>query len=321
VPDARALTIYALMDSKSVAGAYRIDLAPGETLITDIDAALYPRQDAERWGVAPLTSMFLTGAADHRVSGDWRRQIHDSEGLAMHTGAGEWLWRPLSNPAGVHLYTFADRGPRGFGLMQRDRDFDHYQDDGVFYERRPSVWVTPKGDWGAGGVQLLELPAPDETWDNIVAAWSPSSMPPPGGEALYSYRLHWGSHTPGAPPLALVAATRTGIGGIVGQPRKTFSWRFVVEFAGGGLATLGKDAKVEPRISAARGVIELPSARPLASINGYRAMFDLKPTDDSIEPIELRLVLTVNGAILTETWIFQWAPPAPDERRRLIERG
>ncbi|MBS0319551.1 MAG: glucan biosynthesis protein D [Proteobacteria bacterium] len=320
-PGATTLTLYALMDSKSVTGAYRFDLAPGATLVSDVDAALYPRRAAERWGVAPLTSMFLVGSADRRVSGDWRPQIHDSEGLSMHTGAGGWLWRPLSNPEGVHLYTFADRNPRGFGLMQRDRDFDHYQDDGVFYERRPSAWVAPKGDWGDGGVQLLELPAPDETYDNIVAAWKPATMPAPGGEALYAYRIYWGARTPGVPPLAAVTATRTGLGGIVGHKRTQFSWRFVVEFAGGSLATLGKDTKVVPRIHASRGIVELVSARPLDAIHGVRAMFDVRPTDDSIEPVELSLVLTIDDVPVSETWVDQWVPPAPAERARLLARG
>lgn len=320
-PGADLLTLYALLDSPSVTGAYRFDFKPGGTLTTDIDAALYPRKPIERIGVAPLTSMFLVGSADHRVSGDWRPQIHDSDGLAMHTGTGEWLWRPLSNPTGVHLYTFVDENPRGFGLLQRDRSFDHFQDDGVFYDRRPSVWVLPKSGWGRGGVQLLELPAPNETFDNIVAYWMPEGSPQPGQELLYSYRLYWGEDVPAVPPLARVVATRSGLGGVVGLERTVFSWRFVVDFAGGELATLGKDVKVEPVISASRGAIEIPSARPLDAVHGYRAMFDIRPPDSSIEPIDLRLQLTIDGQVVSETWLFEWVPPTPAERQRLLERG
>lgn len=320
-PGAQVLTLYALLDSPSVAGAYRIDLAPGDTLIADVDAAIYPRKSIEHMGVAPLTSMFLVGSADRRVGGDWRPQVHDSDGLAMHTGAGEWLWRPLSNPVGVHLYTYVDQDPRGFGLMQRDRDFDHYQDDGVFYERRPSVWVVPKAAWGRGGVQLLELPAPNETYDNIVVYWMPAKSPEPGQEALYSYRTYWGQRMPATPPVARVVSTRAGLGGIVGHARTAFSWRFVIDFAGGGLATLGRDARVQPVISASRGTIEIPSARPLASIEGYRAIFDIQPPDASIEPIDLRLQLKLDDQVLSETWLYQWVPPPAAERTRLLQVG
>jgi periplasmic glucans biosynthesis protein len=320
-PDADLLTVYALLDSPSITGAYRLDFKPGGTLTTDVDVALYPRKPIERIGVAPLTSMFLVGSADHRVSGDWRPQIHDSDGLALHTGAGEWLWRPLSNPVGVHLYTFVDENPRGFGLLQRDRNFDHFQDDGAFYDRRPSVWVSPKSEWGRGGVQLLELPAPNETFDNVVAYWKPEGSPQPGQELLYSYRLYWGEDVPAAPPLARVLATHTGLGGVVGHERKVFSWRFVVDFAGGELTTLGKEAKVEPVISASRGTVEIPSARPLYAVNGYRAIFDIRPPDNSIEPIDLRLQLRIDGQVVSETWLFEWVPPMHSERERLLERG
>jgi glucans biosynthesis protein len=168
------LTVYALLDSPSITGAYRVDITPQGTLTMDIDAALYPRKPIDRLGVAPLTSMYLYGENDRRMATDWRPEVHDSDGLSMLNGAGEWLWRPLSNPAGVRLYSYADQKTQGFGLIQRDRNFEHYQDDGVFYERRPSLWVTPKPlrpeGWGPGSVQLLELPAASETYDNIVAA-------------------------------------------------------------------------------------------------------------------------------------------------------
>jgi glucans biosynthesis protein len=189
----------------------------------------------------------------------------------------------------------------------------------VYYERRPSLWVEPKatasGGWGKGAVQLVELPAPDETFDNIVAYWNPADKPQPGQELLFSYRLHWGARMPFAAPLAQVVATRTGIGGVVGRKRHYFSWRFAVDFAGGQLPTLAKNAKVEPVISASRGEVEITSSRPQLEIKGYRAMFDLKPTDDSVEPIDLRLYLRRDGKPLTETWIYQWTPPPPAERK------
>jgi glucans biosynthesis protein len=317
--ESNRLTVYALLDSLSVAGAYRFDITPGATSVIDVDAALYPRKPIQRLGVAPLTSMFPCGENDRRMGNDWRPEIHDSDGLSLWRGNGEWIWRPLMNPAGVRVNSYFDENPRGFGLLQRDRSFDHYQDDGAYYHRRPSLWVEPKatasGGWGKGAVQLVELPAADETFDNIVAFWNPADTPQPGQELLFSYRLHWGGRMPFAPTLAHVVASRTGIGGIVGQKRKYFSWRFAVDFAGGQLAALPKNAKVEPVISASRSQVEITSARPQLEINGYRAMFDLKPTDDSTEPIDLRLYLRIDKKPLTETWIYQWTPPPQAERK------
>src|SRR5438093_2461876 len=270
--ETQTLTVYALMDSPSIAGAYRFAISPAATLVMEVDAALYPRKDIARLGIAPLTSMFLYGENDRRIANDWRPEIHDSDGLAMWTGSGEWLWRPLVNPVHLRFNAFLDQNPRGFGLLQRDRTFDHYQDDGAFYERRPSLWVEPKSDWGKGSVQLVELPTVDETADNIVAFWNPADKPQPGQELLFSYRLHWGVQMPVRPPLAQVVATRTGLGGVVGQKRPYFSWRFVVDFAGGDLSMLGKDVKLEPVITASRGQIEITSVRPLEAVRGYRAM-------------------------------------------------
>jgi periplasmic glucans biosynthesis protein len=308
--NAGKLTVYALMDSPSITGAYRIDISPAATLIMDVDATLYPRKEVERLGVAPLTSMFLYGKNDRRMANDWRPEIHDSEGLAMWTGSGEWIWRPLTNPGSLRFNAFLDENPRGFGLLQRDRNFDHYQDDGAYYDRRPSLWVEPNGGWGKGSIQLVELPTVDETADNIVAFWNPGDKPQPGQELLFTYRLHWGAQVPVSPPLAQVVATRTGLGGVVGQSRRYFSWRFVVDFACANLSMIGKDIKVEPVITASRGQIEITSARPLDAVRGYRAMFDLKPTDDSVAPVDLRLYLRADGQPLTETWIYQWTPPA-----------
>ncbi|MBL6752516.1 MAG: glucan biosynthesis protein D [Nevskia sp.] len=313
--DSSTFAVYALLDSPSVAGAYRFVVDVADTLTMDIDAALYPRKPIERIGIAPLTAMYQCGENDRRAANDWRPEIHDVDGLQLHTGWGEWIWRPIVNPAGVRVNSYFDDSPRGFGLLQRDRDFDHYQDDGVFYEKRPSLWVEPKARWGKGAVMLVELSTPDETNDNIVAFWNPVEKPQPGQELLFGYKLYWCRTPPSVPKLATVRATRTGIGGIVGQKRSYFSWRFAVDFAGGDFGMLGAHAKVEPVIEASRGQVEITSARQLDSISGWRAMFDLKPTDDSIEPINLRLYLRCDGQPLTETWLYQWTPPPPAERR------
>jgi glucans biosynthesis protein len=313
--DSSLLTVYGLLDSPSVAGAYRFIIDAAEPLTMDIDAALYPRKQIERLGIAPGTSMFLVGKNDRRVDNDWRPEIHDSDGLQIWSGGGEWIWRPLMNPAGLRVNSYTDEHPRGFGLMQRERRFAQYQDDGVFYDKRPDCWVEPRGNWGKGAVMLVEIPTEDETSDNIVAFWTPADKPQRGQELLYAYRLNWTRENPVVVDLARVYATRTGIGGIIGRKRTYFSWRFVIDFAGGELPGLGENAKLVPVISASRGRVEITSVRPLRPINGYRAMFDLALTDDSAEPVNLRLYLSADGQALSETWLYQYTPPPPAQRK------
>jgi glucans biosynthesis protein len=322
--DSGVMTVYALLDSPSIAGAMRFQIAPGGTQVMNIDTALYPRTPVERLGIAPLTSMFFYGENDRRAANDWRPEVHDSDGVSMWTGSGEWIWRPLVNPAKLHFNSYLDDNPRGFGLLQRDRNFDHYQDDGVYYDRRPSLWVEPKlnhqnGGWGKGAVQLVEIPTADETSDNIVVFWNPLDKPKPGQELLFSYRLYWGTKLPFSPPLAQTIATRTGIGGTLGVKRQYFSWHFAVDFAGGELGALAKDAAVEAVVTTSRGQTEHVTAHYVAEFNGYRALFDVKPTDDSAEPIDLRLYLRLAGRPLTETWIYQWTPPPVKERKLAVQ--
>jgi glucans biosynthesis protein len=315
-----SITLYALMDSLSVAGALRFQIAPGGTQVMDIDSAIYPRKPIERLGIAPLTSMFFYAKNDRRGVNDWRPEIHDSDGLSIWTGGGEWIWRPLTNPAQNHLNSFFDENPRGFGLLQRDRNWDHYQDDGVYYDRRPSLWVEPKSGhgWGKGAVQLFEIPTVDETFDNIVAFWNPAEKTKAGQEMLFSYRLYWGTHMPYASPLAQTIATRTGIGGTVGQKRQYYSWHFAVDFAGGELGALQKDANVEAVISTSKGTTEHITAHYIEEIKGYRALFDIRPPEDSNDIIDVRLYLRIDNRPLTETWIYQWMPPSVKERKAAL---
>lgn len=316
--DARTLIFYGLMDSPSVTGAYRFALTPGAPQVVEVDAAIYPRKTIRRLGIAPLTSMYQVGENDRRMGYDWRPEIHDSDGLALYTGGGEWLWRPLNNPATLRFNSYLDENPRGFGLLQRDRDFNHYQDDGVFYEKRPNLWIEPRSGWGKGAIQLTEIPTPDETFDNIVAFWNPATPPKAGDELLYSYRMYWGTEIPVVPPLAQAVATRTGLGGVIGQRRRYFSWRFAVDFVGGELGALPERTQIEPVISASRGTVEITSARPLKQLGGYRAMFDVKLTDDSLEPVDIRLFLRHHRVPLSETWSYQWSPPTLKDRQLLL---
>lgn len=306
--------VYAMLDSPSATGAYRFEIRPGDNTVMDVDAAIYPRKPIERLGIAPLTSMYMIGENSRRTPWDWRPEIHDSDGLAMHTGQGQWLWRPLVNPRQLRFNAYSDENPKGFGLLQRDRDFDHYQDDGVFYEQRPGVWIEPKGDWGKGEIQLVEIPTDDETFDNIVAFWKPAKDIAAGQELLYSYRMTWGSQLPKAENLAQVEDSFTGLGGVVGKKREYYSKRFVIDFSGGRFAMMGGDADIKPVVKSSAGEIELTSLRPQHHIGGYRAMFDVVPPKDSEAPINLRLQLEVDGQPVSETWIYQWTPPPVDQR-------
>lgn len=305
--DANTLIVYALLDSPSVSGAYRFAIAPGEPTVMEIQANLYPRRLLERVGIAPLTSMFLCGENDRRVADDFRPEIHDSDGLAIWTGAGEWIWRPLLNPPVVRTNAYLDRNPKGFGLLQRDRNFDHYQDDGANYHLRPSAWVEPLHEWGEGEVQLVELPAPDETFDNAVAFWHPKEPLFPNQAYQFQYRLSFGEDPQPPSYGGRVVATRTGVGGIPGRKNQIPARKFVVDFSGGRLSALPKTAKVEPVIWVSRGQILEPAARPVHGTPYWRLNFDLAVEGQA--PVDMRCFLRDDQGVLTETWLYQYLPP------------
>ena len=179
-PGDKHLVIFALLDSPRATGAYRLILRPGSDTIVDVKAQMFLRDKVGKLGVAPLTSMFLFGANQPSKVLNYRRELHDSSGLSIHAGNGEWIWRPLNNPKHLAVSNFSVENPRGFGLLQRGRDFSHYEDLDDRYDKRPSAWIEPKGDWGKGTVDLVEIPTADETNDNIVAFWSPEKLPEPG---------------------------------------------------------------------------------------------------------------------------------------------
>lgn len=300
------LTVYALLEGESLTGAYRFRCSREGAIVMDTDAYLYPRGPIERLGVAPLTSMFWFSETNRHRATDWRPEVHDSDGLAMWTGSGERLLRPLRNPThGVRVHTYQDRDPRGFGLVQRDRAFEHYQDDGVFYEKRPTAWIEPRGRWGEGEVMLVEIPTDDEIFDNIVAFWRPHAPTRAGQELHYAYKLHWSADEPHFPAIGRVIATRKGRAGVPGQPRPEDGVKFVVDFEGGALGNLGR-GEAEPVVSTSRGRIENPYALPVVGTQRWRVVFDVHAEGD--EDVELRCYLRRNGEALTETWLYPYRP-------------
>lgn len=301
-----AVIVHALLDSRSITGAYTFVVKPGDITTMSIESHLFARKAIERIGIAPLTSMYQFGENDHRVANDFRPEVHDSDGLAMWTGADEWIWRPLSNPPHIKVNSFSDENPRGFGLMQRDRNFENYQDDGAYYDKRPSVWVEPLGAWGKGAVQLVEIATADETFDNIVAYWNPATPVQAGDELSFKYRLYWGSNPPIQTKSAQVISTRIGIGGIPGQKKTVDSTKFVIDFKGGRLDQLTQESKIEPIVTASRGTLKDVAARPLKDLNAWRCNFDL--VVDGHEPVDLRVFIKDELGALTETWLYQWIP-------------
>jgi glucans biosynthesis protein len=304
-PPGAGLVVHALLDGPSVAGAYRIthDRRPAG-LTQRITAQLHFRKPVAQLGVAPLTSMYWYGQSERTPKDDWRPQIHDSDGLAIWTGAGERIWRPLKDPPQPTTSAFAGRSPRGFGLLQRDRQFASYQDDGIFYERRPSAWVEPIGDWGLGSVRLVELPTAGETEDNIVAFWTPAQTISRGSSLDLDYRLYWTAEEPALVGVARVTATRFGRGGQPGDPVPAGRRRFVVDFAGGPLAGLTQRGQVEAVVTASRGAPIATAVSPVAGQPMWRLMFDI---DLAAGVTDLRAYLRRGADALTETWMYQVA--------------
>jgi periplasmic glucans biosynthesis protein len=301
---AGGLVVYALLDGPSVAGAYRISHKRSPAgLAQEIEAELCFRRPVSRLGIAPLTSMYWYGQSDRTPADDWRPQIHDSDGLAIWTGAGERIWRPLANPPVVKVNAFMDRAPKGFGLMQRDRNFEDYQDDGVFYDRRPSAWVEPLGDWGAGAVQLVEIPTTGEADDNIVAFWVPAAPAKAGQTFAARYRLHWAKQGPSPPAVARVVATRSGEGGRPGQPIPPGRRKFVIDFAGPGLSGLTRQSGVAPDVALSVGQPIDAAAYPVEGQDRWRLMFDYEAPPRTT--LDLRAALRRGGQAISETWIYQ----------------
>jgi periplasmic glucans biosynthesis protein len=304
-PAARQLTVLALLDSARATGAYQFDITPGSETVTRVRARIFLRAGEKpitTLGIAPLTSMFFFGENQPR-NGDFRPEVHDSDGLMVETGSGEWLWRPLQNPARPTATAFAVNSVRGFGLMQRDRAFPSYEDVEARYERRPSAWVKPLGDWGPGRVELLLLPTPDETHDNVVAYWAPASLPAPGSPLEFAYEISWQGDVQQRAPGSWATQTRRGIGYVNGKASATADLvQYVVDFSGPALDALPPGAPVRAVVTSdanGRVIEQLAYRNPAAG--GWRMTVRVERLDRA-RPVELRAFLQHDNHILSETW-------------------
>jgi glucans biosynthesis protein len=293
---AATLVVHALVDSESVAGAFRFTVRPGEATIIDTECTLFPRVSIDDYGLATMSATHLLGFMDHKKFDDYRPMVSEVCGIQMLTGAEEWVWRPVANPSALQISSFQDNKPRGFGCLIRDRDFEDYVDPDNQWERRPSLWIEPLGDWSEGVVQLMEIPSQSDANDNILCFWRPKEALKAGGEVSFAYRQFWCWDPPQRPDLARAMHSRAGESGK--------HQRFFVEFVGDSLGDAELANKIDPTLTTGAGSITIKRLFADPDQKTCRVFFDLDPA--SADSAELRLVLTVDGKPVSETWLYRW---------------
>jgi periplasmic glucans biosynthesis protein len=298
------MTVWALLDSPGAAGALSFIVRPGPRTVVETMAVFFARHELAVPGIAPLTSMYFAGKASPPRD-DYRPEIHDADGLYISTGQGQRIWRPLSNPANLAVAAFSDNNPRGFGLLQRERAFDQYQDTAANLQARPSLWVEPMGDWGDGEVRLIELPSKAETNDNIVAFWKPRWPIKQNSRFEAKYRLSALIDDTALSPAGRVVATRAG--SVPSAPKQR---RLVVEFAGGELATLAPEQPLTAGVALSSGKVVRTYVEPLPmqdkTKGAWRMFIDYEP--DPAKPGDLSATLQLRGVPLTETFVTTVRP-------------
>jgi len=309
-PAEKHLVLYALMDSPSITGAYRFDMYPGNPNQVKITARVFARKDVNKVGFAPLTSMFLFGENSVNVHkfDDFRPEVHDSDGLLMQAASGEWIWRALSNHRALHVSSLGDTNPQGFGLMQRDRDFDNYLDTEAKYEKRPSIWIKPDNAWGKGRVELVEIPSDSEANDNMVAYWVPEKQLKTGDSMELKYTLRTLDADVPEQTVAKVVRTRTGWGAVAaqGNPPPKSKRQFAIDFQGGELDKLAANATVEADLGKNSGTFTDLHVSKLPDGKTYRASFKLEPDGNNV--VDMRVFLKSNNKRLSEVWSYVWYP-------------
>ena len=219
----------------------------------------------------------------------------------MHNGSGEWIWRPLAaTPRRCRSRPSSTSDPKGFGLIQRDRDYAAFQDDEQRWERRPSLWIEPIGEWGQGAVQLIEIPSDSEVNDNILAYWRPKAPMAAGAEVAFSYRQFWCWQPPERPDVATVAATRVGRGS-AGRRR-----RFLVDFTGEALGGAPGRRAEGARSPRARDRFRVCELGPTRSARRCGSPSSLTPATKT--PVRCASCSRRRGNPISETWLYRWTP-------------
>ena len=296
------LRLFALLDSPSVVGGFEFLIDPGATAITRVQAFFQPRQKIDEPGIAPLTSMFLHDDNGRELNQDFRPEVHDSDGLLLHTGKGRWIWRPLEKGRMLRVNAYGDENPRGFGLMQRDRDFRQYEDPVARFERRPSAWVVPVGFWGKGAVVLVQLPSNREFSDNIVAYWRPERTTHSLEPWEYAYAIHWTTNQVVPRTLAHVVSSRVGVVAVE-PPQPNPNLRFVVDFGGGGLNESSAPLAVT-EVSA--GSTKIADSLYFIRETGlWRLVIEVT---EPLQAVDLEAVLTLESETVSERWTYTWQP-------------
>lgn len=304
-PKAKEMTLWGLLDGPSLSGAYQFHVVPGDATRIDVKAVLFPRTNIKMLGIAPLTSMFYYGENTSRPKGQWRGEVHDSDGLLVQNGgSGEWLWRPLINPSSLTMDYFGTTDVQGFGVLQRDAHFSNYGDLGAHYNRRPSTWVKPENNWGPGDVVLVQLPTPEETNDNVVAFWTPRQAPTPNMPYHIGYSLSFGDASIPAEKIGHATNTYVGDGNLIGGGHVKGAYRVIVDFAGGDLAKTPADAAVTAAVTAQeQGEILEQYVEYNAPQKSWRLSMLARPAEG--RPLDVRAFLNVGGQAMTETWTYR----------------
>ena len=305
--DAQEMMVYALLDGPSVSGAYQFNIHPGTRTLVKVRAVLFPRHPLRLPGIAPLTSMFYYGENTAKPVGQWRAQVHDSDGLLIQNANGEWLWRPLINPTTLEMDYFISHDVKGFGLLQRDSLFTDYQDLAANYDKRPSTWVRPEGNWGPGKVVLVQLPTDKETNDNIVAFWTPDKALVPQQAYEIRYDLMFGGPDIANQSIGHCTNTFVGDGNIIGGGQIPGAYRIIVDFTGAELAKLPASAIVQGVVTGLNQteVLEQFVEYNPAMHNWRLSILARTPEDQGLE---LRAFLKSGAQTLSETWSYRLPP-------------
>lgn len=302
------IVVHALVDSPSATAAFRMTLHPGDASIADVEGTIFARTTIDHLGLCGMQASFLFGPHDRRGADEARAAAYATGGLQIRNGGDEAIWRPVHNPETLQISSFVDDRPKGFGLMQRARDYAAFQDDVQHWEWRPSLWIEPLGSsgvegvWGAGAVTLLEIPSDSEFNENVLAYWRPKVALPAASETGFSYRQVWCWQAPEPPPVASVTGTRSGRGS--SGPRRLF----LVDFTGAGLFAGEPDAGAEWQtvLIASLGTITRQTLFPYPERKTVRVAFELDPGGE--RACELRLALKRGDRQVTETWLYRWTP-------------